>query len=68
MASARCALAQGLHRVLAHLVERHAQGLQDADRHPLGLTAQAQQKMLGSDVVVAEAPCLVNGQLDHVLG
>ena len=53
---------------MAHLVEVHAEGLQDAGGDPLALADQAEQQMLGADVVVAEPARLVDRELDHPLG
>ena len=53
---------------MAHLVEVDAQALEHAGGDALALADQAQQQVLGADVVVAQAARLVDGQLDDSLG
>ena len=64
----RRALAHDLHHLGANLLQIHAQALQDAGGDALALAHQAQQQMLGADVVVIEPPRLVDRQLDDFLG
>ena len=54
--------------LVADLVEVDAQALEHARGDSLALADEAQQQVLGTDVVVAQAPCLVDGQLDDALG
>ena len=53
---------------MADLVQVDAQALQHAGGDALALADQAQQQVLGTDVVMAQPPRLVDGQLDHPLG
>ena len=53
---------------MAHLVEVHAERLEHARGDALSLADEAQQQVLGADVVVAQAARLVDGQLDDALG
>ena len=62
------ALAQDVNDLVADLVQVHAQALQHARGDALALAHEAQQQVLGTDVVVAQPPRLVDGQLDHPLG
>ena len=64
----RRALRQDADDLVADLVEVDAQGLQDARRDPFTLPDEAEEQMLGADVVVTEPAGLVDGQLDHALG
>ena len=52
---------------MADLVEVHAERLQDAGGDALALADEAEEQVLRADVVVAEAPGLVDGQLDDPL-
>ncbi len=52
---------------MADLVEIHAERLQDAGGDALTLPDEAEQQVLGADVVVAEAAGLVDRQLDDAL-
>ena len=61
------ALGQDLDDLVADLVQVHAEALQDAGGDPLALADQAEEQVLGADVVVAEPARLVDGQLDDVL-
>ena len=53
---------------VANLVEAHAQGFQDARGDALAFTDQAQEQVLGADVVVAQPPGFVDCQFDDALG
>ena len=53
---------------VADLVEVDAERLEDAGGDALALADQAQQQMLGADVVVAEAAGLVDRELDDAFG
>ena len=64
----RARLVQDLDDLVAHLFEVHAQPLEHARGDALALTHEAQQQVLGADVVVAQSPRLVHRQLDHLLG
>ena len=59
------ALREDADDLVADLVQVHAQALQHAGGDALALADEAQQEVLGADVVVAEAAGLVDGQLDH---
>src|SRR2546430_3564707 len=50
-----------------HLFERRAQVLEHVGRDALAFDEQAEQQVLGADVVVAHAPRLFEGDLDHLL-
>ena len=52
---------------MADLVEVHAQRLEDTGGDPLALADEAQEQVLRADVVVSEAACLVDGELDDAL-
>ena len=60
-------LRQDADHLVADLVQVHAEGLQHARGDALAFAHEAQQQVLRADVVVAEAPGLVDGQLDHPL-
>ena len=62
------ALAQDVDHLVTHLVQVHAQALEHAGGDPLALAHEAEQQVLGADVVVAQPARLVDGQLDHPLG
>ncbi len=62
------ALRQDVDDLVADLVQVHAQALEHAGGDALALADETQQEMLGTDVVVAQAAGLVDGQLDHPLG
>ena len=53
---------------MADLVQVDAERLQHARGDALALADQAEQQVLGADVVVVEPARLVDGQLDHALG
>ena len=61
-------LAQDVDHLVAHLVEVDAQALQHAGGDALALADQPEEEVLGTDVVVAQPPRLVDGQLDDPLG
>ena len=61
------ALAEDVDDLVAHLVEVDAEALEHAGGDALALTDESEQQVLGADVVVAEAACLVDGQLDDAL-
>ena len=52
--------------LLAHLVEGHVQRRKRPGRHPFVLPKEAEQQVLGADVVVVEGPGLFLSQ-DHDL-
>jgi hypothetical protein len=54
--------------LLTHPVEVSAQLDQHLSRHALALTDEAEQDVLGADVVMAELKRLTQGQLQHLLG
>ena len=60
-------LGQDADDLVADLVEVHAEGLEDAGGDALALADEAQEQVLGADVVVAEAARLVDGELDDAL-
>ena len=60
-------LAQDVDDLVADLVEVDAQALEHAGGDALALADEAEEEVLGPDVVVAEAPRLVDGQLDDPL-
>ena len=62
------ALAQDVDHLVANLVQVDAQALEHAGGDALALADQAEQQVLGADVVVAQPPRLVDGQLDDLLG
>ncbi len=51
----------------ANLLERRAKVLEHVSRNALALDEQTEQQVLGADVVVAHAPRLFEGDLDHLL-
>ena len=53
---------------MADLVEVHTQGFEHAGGDALAFADEAEQQVLGADVVVAQAASLVDGQLDDALG
>jgi len=59
---------QQLDDLLAHPVQVGAQLAQHLGRDALALADQAEQDVLGADVVVAELQRLAQGQLEHLLG
>ncbi|MNS76149.1 hypothetical protein D3C72_1096870 [compost metagenome] len=61
-------LAQHADDVGADAAQIHAQVLQHAHRYALALTDEAQEQVLGADVVVAQLTGLVPGQFQHALG
>ena len=62
------ALAEDVDDLVADLVEVDAQALEHAGGDALALADEAEQQVLGADVVVAEAARLVDGELDDALG
>ena len=52
----------------AHLLEVHAEALEDARGDALALADEAEEQVLGADVVVVQAARLVDRQLDDLLG
>ena len=52
----------------AHPFQVHAKALEHARRDTLALAHEAEQKVLGPDVVMVEPARLVDGKLDHLLG
>ena len=64
----RRALREDPDHLVADLVEVHAEGLEHAGGDPLALADEAQEQVLGADVVVAQAAGLVDGELDDPLG
>jgi hypothetical protein len=62
------ALVQDVDHLRTDLVQRDAERLQHAGGDALALADQAEQEVLGADVVVVQPPRLVDGQLDHLLG
>ena len=61
-------LVQHVDDLRADLVERHAERLEDASGDAFAFADQAQQQMLGADVVVIESPRFVDRELDDLLG
>ena len=61
-------LGQDADDLVADLVQVDAQGLEHARGDALALAHQAEQQVLGADVVVAQPARLVDGQLDDALG
>jgi 3-methylfumaryl-CoA hydratase len=59
---------QHLDDLLAHQVQVRAQRGQDLRRDPVALADQAEQEVLGADVVVTELLRLAQRQLEHLLG
>src|SRR5205085_3567319 len=55
-------------RLLADLVEPRAEGLEDLGGDRLAFLHEAEQQMLGPDVVVAELTRLLDRQLEDALG
>ena len=62
------ALGQDPDDLVADLVEVHAERLEHAGGDALALADEAEQQVLGADVVVAEAARLVDRELDDPLG
>ncbi len=60
-------LAQDVDDLVADLVEVDAEALEHAGGDSLALPHQAEEQVLCTDVVVAEAPGLVDGELDDAL-
>ena len=60
-------LRQDADDLVADLVEVHAEGLEDAGGDALALADEAEQQVLGADVVVAEAARFVDRELDDAL-
>ena len=61
-------LGQDADDLVADLVEVDAEGLEHAGGDALAFADQAEQQVLGADVVVAQAARFVDGQLDDALG
>ena len=61
-------VAEQRQRLLAHLVEPGAERLEDLRGDRLAFLHQAEQQMLGADVVVAELPRFLDGKLENALG
>ena len=61
-------LADDLHYLGAHLFQIDAQTLQHAGGNSLTFPHQTKQEMLGTDVMVIEAPRLIDRELDNLLG
>ena len=59
---------QQLDHLLAHPVQVRAQLHQDLGRHALALADQAEQDVLGADVVVPELQRLAQRELEYLLG
>src|SRR5438067_548581 len=57
-----------LNHLVAHFVKGYTQAFEHPGSYALPLSDQAQQQVLGADVVVVQPPCLVNRQLDYTLG
>ena len=55
-------------RLLAHLVQPRAEGLEDLGGDRLPFLHEAEQQMLGADVVVAELARLLDAELENTLG
>ena len=53
---------------VANLVQAHAERLEDAGSDPLAFPDEAEEQVLGTDVVVAEPAGLVDRQFDDALG
>ena len=53
---------------MAHLLEAHPKGLEHAGGDPALFAHEAEQEVLGADVVMAEPTRLINGELDDLLG
>src|SRR6185312_5456855 len=49
------------------LLKAHPQRIEHPGRDSLALAHQAEQQMLGTDIVVAEAPCLIDRQFYDLL-
>jgi hypothetical protein len=56
------------HNLRAHALDRYVERLEDARCEPFLLTEQAEQDVLGADVVVLELPGLFLGQHHHLAG
>ena len=63
----RHALREDARRLGAHALEVDAEALEHAGGDALALADQAEQQVLGADVVVVEPARLVDRQLDHLL-
>ena len=64
----RRALRQDADHLVANLVQVHAERLEDAGGDPFALPDEAEQEVLGADVVVAKPPRLIDRKLDDSLG
>src|SRR5262249_59148547 len=61
-------IAQQRQRLLAHLVQARAERLQNFRGDRLTLFHEAQEQVLGPDVIVTKLPRLLDGQLENTLG
>ena len=61
-------LAEDADDLVANLVQVHAEALEDAGGDAFAFADQAEQQVLGADVVVAQAAGFVDGKLDDALG
>jgi len=62
------AVAEEVEHLLSDVLELEAEVHQDLGRHAFLLPEQAEQDVLGADVVVVEVPGLLHRILDHLLG
>jgi hypothetical protein len=62
------ALADDTGDLRAHLLDRDVEGLEDAGGEPLLLAQQAEQDVLGADVVVLQSARLVLSEDDDLAG
>jgi hypothetical protein len=60
-------LAEDVDDLVPHLVQVDAQALEHAGGDALALADQAEEEVLGADVVVPQPASFVDGQLDHAL-
>jgi len=63
----RVLLAERRDDLVADLLERHAERLEDARGDPLALAHEPEEEVLGTDVAVAELAGLVDRELDDLL-
>ena len=61
-------VAEERQRLLPHLVESGAERLEDLGGDRLPFLHEAEEQVLGADVVVAELPRFLDGELEHALG
>src|SRR2546425_6268888 len=64
----RVLLAERGNDLVPDLFERHAERLENARGDPLAFADEPEEQVLGADVAVAELPCLVDRELDDLLG